>query len=565
MGADVVDLAGNSGSSPSTLTFSVDSSIPTDELAVSTTDDPADGSMTIDVVGATNGNVITVTATNGTTSVTCSYVAAEDTSGCALEGLEPGSWVVTAVSTGPSGNNGEPSAGLTFEVTGQMAVEDTRNSAGANSGGGVPTAPLSGDDAVRLLASLLALLAIRRRPDGEPERLSDEEREASTAAEYSAGTGSGGLDVRRDRFRPPCSDRFDEWMRRLAERTARLSPVLGRSIDDGSYLRALVGFAWLVLPVTGAILGVVAALDTDSVVVLPALWIVLTLLTLGTLDAVAGLVAVVAYGVTVLVGGGFDSTDAIRGFLGIAGPMFLVGLVASAMRPFRRENTGDYRWNRIVDFVLIPLTGAWAAGSMYAVIPHLSGFDVEWSERTGAVELMALGTLVVRYGLENLARLVVSVRLARIENEVLPEPSESQKMLSRIVRTAVFAFVAVVFIGSNWWLVAGSMMFLVPKLIDPIADRFPNNDALYRYMPRNLVRIVAMLLVMLWWGLWVGDVVDVNEVQWAFVLMGFPGLAVGVADWFGRDGKDWPSTLGSRITGVATLVLGIALVRGWIL
>lgn len=56
-----------------------------------------------------------------------------------------------------------------------------------------------------------------------------------------------------------------------------------------------------------------------------------------------------------------------------------------------------------------------------------------------------------------------------------------------------------------------------------------------------------MLLIMLWWGLWVGEVVDANEVQWAFVLMGVPGLAVGAADWFGREGDNWPSTATSRI------------------
>jgi len=47
--------------------------------------------------------------------------------------------------------------------------------------------------------------------------------------------------------------------------------------------------------------------------------------------------------------------------------------------------------------------------------------------------------------------------------------------------------------------------------------------------------------------------------------MGIPGLAVGVADWFGREVDDWPSTATSRILGVLTLLLGVALVRGWLL
>lgn len=107
-------------------------------------------------------------------------------------------------------------------------------------------------------------------------------------------------------------------------------------------------------------------------------------------------------------------------------------------------------------------------------------------------------------------------------------------------------------------------MFLVPKLVETKADKFPNSALLHRFLPRNLVRVVAMLLVMLWWGELVGGAVDSHEVQWSFVLMSVPGLFLGVADWFGRDGEEWPSTVASRVLGVATLVLGIALVRGWL-
>ena len=308
-----------------------------------------------------------------------------------------------------------------------------------------------------------------------------------------------------------------------------------------------------------------AARDTDYVVALPALGLILALVIVGTLDATAGLVASATYGIAMLLGGGLDSADAIRGYLGLSGLMFLIGLVASAMRPYRRANVDDYVWNRIVDFVLIPLLGAWAAGSIYKAIPHLSGYDTPWSDRVGMVELTVLFVLIVRFGLENFARLAVSQRLRLIENEVLPQPSEAQQAVSRLVRGGVFAFIAVVFVGANWWLIAGTIMFLVPKLADPLTSRLPNSPKLYRLMPRNLVRIVAMLLVMHWWGGWMLRTVDTNEVQWAFVLMSVPGLGLGIVDSFARDGARWKSTPASRVLGVAVLLLGIAVVRGWIL
>jgi hypothetical protein len=565
--AGVVDLAGNAATAPDTLGIEVDSAAPVEVLTVSTSDDPADGLMDIRVAGASDGALVTVTATDGTTTVRCTYVASAETTGCALEGITPGNWSVVATSADSAGNTGTDSAPYSFARTAPPSPvapeEDAGGADGAAPGGGqsgqVPT-----EETIRLLASMLALLAIRRRSDDGPTRLGDEDRDSSGVAEFAAGSGSGGLDERADAYRPPRWDRLDDWMCAAAARVARLSPVFGRAMDDGSYLRALAGIFWLAMPVTGAALGVAAAVSTDSVVSLPALGLFVALLVVGTLDAFAGLAAASAYLVAILLGGGMDSTDALRGFLGLAAPMFLVGLVASAMRPYRRASVDDHVWNRSVDFVLIPLIGAWAAGAMFSAVPHLSGYDVAWSGRVGTVELVALLVLSGRYVLENAARLLVSVRLARIENEVFPEPVDGQRPLSRVVRTVVFAFVAWVFIGGNWWLGAGTVMFLLPKIVETRSGRFPNFPAVHRFVPRNLVRIVVMLFVMLWWGLLVNGAVDTNEIQWAFVLMGIPGLALGVVDWFAREGEEWPSTFLSRVLGVATLAVGVALVRGWL-
>jgi len=565
--ARVVDLAGNAAAAPDTLDIEVDSAAPAEVLTVSSTDDPADGRMDMRVAGPGDGALVTVTATDGTTTVTCTYVAAPGTTGCALEGVTPGNWSVVATSADSAGNTGADSAPYTFARTAAPAPvvpEDDADGANGSAPGGGQSGQVPTEETIRLLASMLALLAIKRRSADGPTRLGEEERDSSGVAEFSAGSGSGGLDERTDAYRPPRWDGLDDWMCTAAARAARLSPVFGRAMDDGSYLRALAGIFWLAMPATAAVLGVVAAVSTDSVVSLPALSLFVALLVVGTLDAFAGLVAVAAYLVTVLVGGGMDSADALRGFLGLAAPMFLVGLVASAMRPYRRASVDDHVWNRCVDFVLIPLMGAWAAGTMFSAVPHLSGYDVAWSGRVGTVELAALLVLSARYVLENAARLLVSVRLARIENESLPEPVDGQRPVSRVVRTVVFAFVAWVFIGGNWWLAAGTAMFLLPKIVETRVDSFPNLPRVHRIVPRNLVRIVAMLFVMLWWGLLVDGAVDANEIQWAFVLMGIPGLALGVVDWFAREGEEWPSTFLSRVLGVVTLLVGVALVRGWL-
>jgi hypothetical protein len=124
--------------------------------------------------------------------------------------------------------------------------------------------------------------------------------------------------------------------------------------------------------------------------------------------------------------------------------------------------------------------------------------------------------------------------------------------------------VAVVFIGNNWALWIGTAMYLIPKLIDELSDLFPNFPYLYRYTPRGLLRVVAMLFVCLWWGNLVdnqfGD--SQNVLLYAFVLLSVPGLILGTVDWFARDGKKWESTAVSRSLGIAALAIGILCVRG---
>jgi hypothetical protein len=140
-------------------------------------------------------------------------------------------------------------------------------------------------------------------------------------------------------------------------------------------------------------------------------------------------------------------------------------------------------------------------------------------------------------------------------------------MVSNVLRTALFVFVAVVYIGNNWALWIGAAMFLAPKIINEFADRLPNIALLHRFVPRNLLRVVLMLFVALWWGGLVNDHIgdSANVMLYAFVLMGIPGHVLGVVDWFGRESKDWPSTALSKTLGVVTLGVGFLLVQGYLL
>jgi len=577
----------------------------------------SDSTPEISVAGGSAGDTVTVTASKRGVPVSCSYVVGSASS-CTLPALSSGTWSVSGRVSDIAGNQSPASEVLSIKIVASSVGASGRNPGGSSSGGatnggsgsasgsGTPTEgdgdqststtstvpggtnqattdstvpdsrprnsaggspsnrrlPFPAPESTLFLATALTLAALKRRDDG-PRKLSDDERESNSVAEFSAGSGSGGLDVRSDVYVAPRWDRFDRWMCSSASRWSRFSPALGRIVDDASYLRALTGVFYLLLPLAGVVLGCLAANDTGYRAVMPQLWILVAVMVVGTLDATSGLVASVVYGISLVLGGGYESTDSIRGFLSIVAPMFLVGLVASAMRPYRRVSEDGATWQRTIDFVLIPLMGAWAAGAMYTAIPHLSGYDVAWSDRRGTFELAALLILVARYALENAGRLAVPARLAFIENESLPDPDETQKILSRVVRTGLFAFIAVVFIEMNAWLVAGTLMFLVPRLVEKYEDRFPDLSRAYRFVPRQLTRIVVMMFVSMWWGSAVMGSLSSNEIQWAFILMGIPGLVLGVVDMFVRSGNPWPSTWYSKAGGVLVLCVGLGIVRGW--
>ena len=438
--------------------------------------------------------------------------------------------------------------------------------------------PMSNSATIALLASALALLAVSRKsPDAAPVQNESPnsdtpsegnvEREeaggdiASVGAEYGAHSN----ELREDRLRTPRFEWVDLLLNRIASSFDRVSPLISRVADDGAYVRTLLGFMWLLLPLAAITAGIASAFDTDFIVMIPSLKFVIAICILGVIDAFAGMLFALSFGVALLLGGGFTSVDSVRGFLGIAVFSFAPPLIAASTRPFRRDSNEDQiHWKRLVDFVLGALFGAWATGGMFGALPSLTTYKPIHSDRTDLIQLVVLLAIASRWIFENVARIYAPQRLRIVEIEEFREVAPMQPFTSLIIRTAMFLFVAAPFIGNNWALWVGGAMFFIPKVVGKFADQFPNFALVHRYLPHNLFRVVVMLFVSLWWGLLINDRYgeSPNAVLYAFVLLSVPGIALGVTDWFARESKEWPSTAVSKLLGVAILVIGILCVRG---
>jgi hypothetical protein len=145
------------------------------------------------------------------------------------------------------------------------------------------------------------------------------------------------------------------------------------------------------------------------------------------------------------------------------------------------------------------------------------------------------------------------------------DASNLQQIVSSIVRTAVYVFVAEVFIGNNWASWVGAFVYLAPKLVGMVTDNFPNVEPLHHFMPRGIFKVTVMMLVARLWGIVLTDQISdpAQMITFGFVFMGTPSIVTTVLGWFGRSSsKPWPQTWFTRISGLAILIVGILMVRG---
>ncbi|MEY4026097.1 MAG: hypothetical protein RL438_1610 [Actinomycetota bacterium] len=428
--------------------------------------------------------------------------------------------------------------------------------------GPAPYDPITNRLAVAaLIAQAMALLALSRRKDNDRE-----DRDQADVSEVSIDHILGSDGDGRDVYSPPVIQSIDNFLKRIPVRLAKTQQLLARIVHDAVYLRALAGIGGALFAFTGIAVGFFAAQSANFAGQSPDFVWLAALVVLGSLDALSGGLAALTIVLTTGIAGGLNSTDSLRGLLGLSVMCFAIPLVASTTRPFRRvaSDSVDRLWKRGSDVVLIAVFGAWAAGAMYDALPGLYGFTSSAAGRTTTIQLLVLGTLVLRFGLETLATRVTGQRLAYLVGTTLPDSTQGRTVLSVLVRTIIMVFVAEAFIGNNIALWIGAGMYAIPKLIATRAEHFPKSSLLNTWLPSGLLRTVAMLFVARWWASHISAFSEdpATQLQAAFVLLGIPSLVLTSLGWFAGGGRKWRSTPVSKVLGIVVLTIGVLTVRG---
>jgi hypothetical protein len=409
-----------------------------------------------------------------------------------------------------------------------------------------------------------------RRNEEDEDGDGSDDRGSGEVADVSAGETGENSENSQDILRLPRLGFLDRLMVNFPRTISQPSPLLGTILADAVYLRAWLGSIWAMVPVLGVVTGLVAAVNTQFEVVMPALFILTLIVVMSVFDALFGFLAVVTFGLAVLLGGGVHSADSIRGLLGMLVFSFAVPLISTASRPFRRLATKGLvgLWDRAADLVLITLFGAWAGGSMFSALPGLIGFRPDYADQISHIQIAVAIALAARFVLENGAIVFVPSQLRAMTVTDLCEPTARQVMFSSVVRTVMFVFVAEVFIGNNWALWMGAILYLIPKLVPLVQDSLPNVPSLHIFMPRGLLKIVVLLLLAKWWGgVLTSNISNADQmVRIGFVFMGVPSLVATICGWFGRSSThQWKQNWLTRISGLVLLVVLFLMVQGIIL
>jgi hypothetical protein len=307
---------------------------------------------------------------------------------------------------------------------------------------------------------------------------------------------------RRSRLgRRPATRWVDRFSKYFPRRAAAVSPVVGRLIVDGDYLRASLGSAWILLCLAAVGFGAFASASTGWYAVPPSLGIFLTILGLSIFDAMLGMLAGASFFVGATVAGHLTSANELRLSFGLVLIWFAIPLAAASLRPLRRTIRLDVDsvWERVADFVVGGLFAAWAAMKMIEALSGLAGVELPIAKDVNLVALAVLGFIGLRIATETFVAHAFAHRMEIVHHEGSLDSGRVQIGASLVVQIALFIFVAIAFLGSNWALYVGAAVFFAPLAAWLFADSIPKSPWVTKWKPTGLVMwtivIVAGILL----------------------------------------------------------------------
>lgn len=326
---------------------------------------------------------------------------------------------------------------------------------------------------------------------------------------------------------------------KLANVLAKFSPVAGKVVNDGSYLTAMTGIFSFLPTLAAGILGFLAVSSSEpSIYTSASVMLITVIIALGTIDALAGFVGMLAVIVTSLAHYGFADGGVGRYLLTLAMLGFGPIILSTAFRKIRRNKIESLSgvWERITDLAIIFFISYLTTTSLVGAVSALSGAPVGISEHSQSIGLMVAAIASIRVLLEEVAAAGFTARLELINPTEVDGPSKLQTWFSLLVKYAVLCYMLAPIVGSGWQLWTGACVIFLPSLVSQFDFNFPKIRGVWHLIPSGLVALTISSII----AGWSGNIVESlfgeleNYKDLSFVLSPLPVIALALISNFGQ-------------------------------
>ena len=400
--------------------------------------------------------------------------------------------------------------------------------------------PLTDTETVATLSvTLFALLAMWGISDSALSRRKGFDDDQTTFEGADGGQlGRGASDRRVFRKGLITSIRLDQLRSVWTITSNRFSPLLSRLISDSGYLQYSLGLSVLVFPILGALLGAFAFRDIAGIggITTPSFAISAMILALGAFDAGAGFIAALVFGALALTGNRFENVYDFRTYLGISILWFAPSFIANATRALRKSRRDSDRWERITDVVLGSLITVWAIRCMVLGLDGFAHLKLPLSEHALKLGFIAGACVAIRYFIEGYVNKKNHYYMAYLSPQNLNEQHPNSRLLGWFVKSLLFLFFAVSFLGVTWHLWVALAFFIFPNVIKVVKEKFPNSPHLYQLLPVGIPALVFMTLLGKIYSEYISslNLDPASASRTIFVLSPIPGFIIGMLKLIGR-------------------------------
>jgi hypothetical protein len=366
-------------------------------------------------------------------------------------------------------------------------------------------------------------------------------------------------------WQSPHTERLDRLSRELPVKIGPFSALIPRVIVDGSWLRAAFGGWSMVLWVVGLALGVLSGFFHSAAPFVPAIPLIFMLIALGIFDTIACAIAWATIAITSIVDGSIEGWSDIRTLLGLGVLLVTVPLLAHAIRPLRRYLLGDVseRWERLFDYIMMPIFVAFAAASMAKALDGLSGLTILSVANLGTIRWIVGISIVVRLACEDLALHFYPERSKAVQPEKLVSPRLRISVGSLVFKFLLYLIVMDPYFGFTPRTVIAATLLAIPGILKLCEEKLPNFKLLHRWLPRGLTSFLFMMILGSFLSFHLlGLDPTPGTVDSMFLVLLIPGVAIGSLEVIGREGVNWTNVWMRRCLGVVVWLAAVGIVTG---